>query len=222
MLALPQVLTLDRYLFAAQVVQEFATSIDPRVVYDVGAGDGPMRDPIEAMGLAWRGFDLTPRADCVSSWNLDDPCPVGSRGAGMVLMLEVIEHLRNPGSGLRHIAEVLRPGGLLLITTPNPRWGRSRLHALRTGFLACFTQLDLDLNSHVFPVWPHVLERLLTESGFSVERYATLDGATVWPRGAINLRYPLRLVHAALNKWIEWRDPSACGMSYSLLARRNA
>ena len=220
MLAPPQVLALGRNDFAAQIVRQLEPSLRPRVVYDIGAGNGSMRVPVEAVGLEWRGFDLAPGNELISSWSLDDSCPAGVQGAGMVLLLEVIEHLRNPGAGLRHVAEVLPAGGRLLISTPNPRWSRSRLHAVRTGFLACFTQADLDENSHVFPVWPHILERMLKESGFFVEHYYTLDGATSWPRGTVNLRYPLRVLHAALNKWIERRDPSACGMAYAFLARR--
>ena len=138
----------------------------------------------------------------------------------MVLLLDVIEHLHNPGTALRHIAEVTAGNGYLLVTTPNPRWGRSRIHAFHSGFLACFTQDDLDLNNHLFPVWPHVLVNLLELYGFEIEQYVLLDGPTCWPDFSLSLRYPLQVAHAALNKILEWHDPTACGMSYAVLARR--
>jgi SAM-dependent methyltransferase len=217
-----QNLNLDRFEFAAQSVRQLKRALPSRMICDVGAGDERLRFPIEAEGMEWRGFDLAPMNARIVRWDLDEESPVAAKGAGMVLLLEVIEHLRNPGVALRHLAEILPVGGRLLITTPNPRWSRSRLHALRTGFLACFTQRDLDLNAHVFPVWPHVLVQLLRESGFTVDSYVTLDGATVWPGRPLTLRYPLRFIHAVLNKWIERRDLSACGMSYGMIARRNS
>ncbi len=220
MLGVPEVRSLNRKDLAEEVVAHWAPSLNPRVVYDIGAGDGSTREHVEALGLQWCGFDLHPEKAEISRWDLDDPCPVGSSDCGLVLLLEVIEHLRNPGRALRHVAQVLPAGGLLLISTPNPRWSRSRLDALRTGFLTCFTQQDLDTNSHVFPVWPHVLERLLQESGFSVVKYLCLDGATRWPRRPLTLRYPIRFAYAAASKWLESRDPSACGMAYAILARR--
>jgi len=171
----PVILSLDRYQFAAQSAASLAAQLPAPVVYDIGAGQGQMRAPVEAAGLAWRGFDLVPTSPQIRPWNLDEPCPESQPAAGLVLLLEVIEHLRNPGLGLKHVAATLLPQGRLIVSTPNPNWSRSRLHALRTGFPSCFTQADLDLNGHVFPVWPHILEKMLAEVGLGVEAYSTLD-----------------------------------------------
>src|SRR4029077_11815902 len=133
----------------------------------------------------------------------------------------VIEHLANPDIALDHIAATMTPGATLLITTPNPRWSRSRLWALHSRYPACFTQRDLDLNGHVFPVWPHVLERMLTERGFEIAEYVTLDGATIWPGAPYSLRYPLRCAVAVMMMFLERRDPTACGMSYGVVAKLN-
>ena len=218
----PVILSLDRYQFAAQSAASLAAQLPAPVVYDIGAGQGQMRAPVEAAGLAWRGFDLVPTSPQIRPWNLDEPCPESQPAAGLVLLLEVIEHLRNPGLGLKHVAATLLPQGRLIVSTPNPNWSRSRLHALRTGFPSCFTQADLDLNGHVFPVWPHILEKMLAEVGLGVEAYSTLDGRMQWPGRPLSLRYPLRLAHAAVNKWIERSDPTACGMSYAMIARKLA
>jgi 2-polyprenyl-3-methyl-5-hydroxy-6-metoxy-1,4-benzoquinol methylase len=214
------ILSLTRYEFATRRAPELKVTLPSPVVYDVGAGLGPMQAPVEAAGLAWQGFDLEPASAAVRAWNLDQPCPGAKPAAGLVLLLDVIEHLRNPGLALQHLSDTLLPGGCLLITTPNPRWSRSRLEAVRTGFLSCFTPEDLATNSHVFPVWPHILRQLLAEAGLVIEDYVALDGPTTWPPLSLSLRYPVRVAHAAANKWIEHRDPSACGMSYAVVARK--
>src|SRR5262249_50050963 len=127
-----------------------------------------------------------------------------------------IEHLSNPGLALKHIREALVIGGHLIITTPNPRWSRSRIAALLSGFPNSFTQADLDYNRHIFPVWPHILKHLLNEAGFTVEQYATLDGVTHWPR--LSSRYVISFAHAFACKLIEAVDRTACGMSYGMIA----
>ena len=190
-----QILPVDRYAYARLLAREIQPTLPAPLVYDIGAGTAPLQGPIESLGLTWRGFDLQPAKPAIRAWNLDNPCPE-SGTAGLVLLLDVLEHL------------------------PNPRWSRSRLEAVRTGFLTCFTPEDLETNHHVFPAWPHITERLLLDADLQVERYVSLDGPTGWPAPALSLHYPLRLAHALANRYLERRDPSACGMSYAMLARK--
>jgi methyltransferase family protein len=214
-------LNLSRYEWADQCLQEFLPRAPSPIVNDIGAGDGRMRVACEAAGGHWQGFDLVPQCPEIRSWNLDDPAASGLRSAGVILMLDVLEHLGNPWLGMQHLAQTLLPEGFLVVTTPNPRWSRSRCYSLARGCPICFTQSDLDGNHHVFPVWPHIMERLLLDTGFSIERYITLDGRTGWPRRPYNLRYPLRCAFAALNMAIERLDATACGMSYGIVGRKN-
>jgi 2-polyprenyl-3-methyl-5-hydroxy-6-metoxy-1,4-benzoquinol methylase len=207
-------LPLSRYEYAEQVARRMSGA----TVFDVGAGDGIMRQRIERAGCRWLGFDLLAR-NGVGAWDLHSPCPVVGMSADTVLLLDVIEHLIDPGLALDHITGALLRGGSLLITTPNPRWSRSRLWALRSGYLACFTQSDLDSNGHVFPVWPHVLERMLADRGFEIIEYVTLDGQAKWPKAPYTLRYLYRCAVAAAMMVIERADPTACGMSYGVIAK---
>jgi hypothetical protein len=215
-------LTLDRYQWAEQCVAECHKRAPGPVVSDIGAGDGRMRGPVECLGLTWQGFDLFPQSTEILRWDLDEPAPAGAQPAGVALMMDVLEHLCNPWRALAHVGQHLLPGGLLVLTTPNPRWSRSRFVTLAQGWPACFTASDLELNHHVFTPWQHVVERLLRDTGFRVTRYVTLDGSTGWPGRPYNLRYPLRLAFAGLNALVERRDPTACGMSYGVLAEKEA
>lgn len=49
-----------------------------------------------------------------------EPLPVASGSCALVVMCEVLEHLRvDPGHALAEAARVLRPGGTLFLQTPN-------------------------------------------------------------------------------------------------------
>src|SRR6185437_14222236 len=205
----------SRYMYAANAMRRYGTS--GSVVFDVGAGDGRMQQEANDAGLIWRGFDLDPQEPAIRRWDLSTPSTAEEK-AGIVLMLDVIEHMVNPGLVLGNVAHAMKSDAILILTAPNPRWSRSRVHALLHGYPTCFTESDLDNNGHVFTPWPHVMLKLLADAGFAIEEYVTLDGKTVWPWPPSSLNYPLRLAHAAINKAIEWGDPSACGMSFGMLA----
>lgn len=210
----------SRFEWAEQCVASLLARAPSHRVADIGAGEGKMRAAVERYGASWQGFDLAPAAPGVIQWDLDEPAPARADRPGIVLLLEVVEHLRNPWRAMQNVADLLAPGGYLVLTTPNPRWSRSRMYALAQGVPACFTEDDLRVNHHVFTPWPHILARLLGDVGLTVEDYVTIDGRTQWPAGPWTLRYPIRAALAAANKLVERRDPTACGMTYGIVARR--
>jgi hypothetical protein len=209
----------SRYEWAFNTLECMRPSLPTKTVLDIGAGDGRMKR-IETLGLAWQGFDLNPSAPGIARWDLTDPCPVSNIEPGAAILLDVIEHCLNPGLALRNISNILPVDAYLILTMPNPRWSRSRTHALVYGVPGCFTQSDLDLNHHVFPPWPHIIEKMLRDVGLDIEDYVTLDGKTDWPARPLSLSFPLRCGHALLMFLIETFDRSACGMSYGLVARK--
>ena len=48
-----------------------------------------------------------------------DPLPVGAATADVAAAVEVIEHLENPRAFVRELVRVTRPGGWVVVTTPN-------------------------------------------------------------------------------------------------------
>ncbi len=209
----------DRFDYAARCVSRLGQS--GSLVFDIGAGAGAMRVPIESAGHRYAGFDLVPEAPEVRRWDLEEPLPLNER-ADVVLMLEVIEHLWNPKKCLDHVSAVLREGGHLVLTTPNPRWSRGRFDLLIRHEMSCFTEQDLELNHHVFTSWPHVIGRLLASSGFEVTEYVTLESRLEWPNRPLTPSYPARVVKHLLSRLIEARDPAAKGMGYGVVAVKNS
>jgi hypothetical protein len=216
MRAVDAVYTLSRYDYAGNVLRRHLSA--GGLVFDVGAGDGITRPKVLDAGHRWLGFDLAPAGDLVQPWNLSEACPV-SDVPDAILLLDVIEHLGDCDTALKNISAIARPGALLVVTTPNPRWSRARWMTLLTGYQTCFQVQDLD-NGHVFPVWPHVMEYILEKHGFELIEYATLDGPTRWPSRAALHRLPIALASALACKAVEWIDSSACGMSYGVVARK--
>jgi SAM-dependent methyltransferase len=95
----------------------------PRVVLDVGAGSAPYRSLIarpddeywvlEVEASALRAGDELHRV-------VGDVhhLPFASGSVDLVLLSEVLEHLHDPALALAECARALRPGGLLVLTTP--------------------------------------------------------------------------------------------------------
>jgi len=80
--------------------------------------------------------------------------------ADTVVAGELIEHVSNPGLMLDRIADHLRPGGRLIITTPNP-WYVYHIKAWLRGGLTVNGE-------HVAWFGPTVLRQLLGRHGFDV------------------------------------------------------
>ena len=66
--------------------------------------------------------------------NLDAPLPWPDQSFDAVFSTEGIEHLENHFSFLREMGRILKPGGLLVLTTPNITALRSRVRFFGSGF----------------------------------------------------------------------------------------
>lgn len=85
--------------------------------------------------------------------------------ADTVVAGELIEHVDNPGLMLECIADHLKPGGRVVLSTPNP-WGLPILRRLLSGRLTINEE-------HVAWYGPTVLEQLFERHGFELESIET-------------------------------------------------
>lgn len=113
--------------------------IEPRGrLLDIPAGAGEESARLSVMGFEVVGVDLFPpaRADAGAGWVRADcnaPLPFRTAAFDAVLSREGIEHFENQAGFLRECARVLRPGGRLVLTTPNVMHLGARLSAFLTG-----------------------------------------------------------------------------------------
>lgn len=144
-------------------------------ILDIGAGDGlfagllarhqyrvaavePEREAIAIADARIAAEGLADLVTCVEGSAENLPFPAHSaRGA---LLLDVIEHLRNPVRALAEIRRVVIPGGAVLIATPAWRFGHRN-----------------DPVYHFDEYRPEELERQLEACGLRVAQTARIKGA---------------------------------------------
>lgn len=111
------------YEMVAAAIKDRQLSVD--VLLDVGCGEGNLRpfvaDHCERyVGVDVLRYDGFPADVDFVKTNLDDgriPLPSGS--AGLAIAVETIEHLENPRAFMRELVRVVKPGGWVIVTTPN-------------------------------------------------------------------------------------------------------
>ncbi|HEX4090794.1 MAG TPA: class I SAM-dependent methyltransferase [Trebonia sp.] len=144
----------DRARRHARELREVLRDVgSPALVVDVGCGDGAatslaaqVNPGHRIVGVDWsadalgraRSRGLTVVRAEVEPTGL----PIASGCADVVVMSELIEHLIDPDSALEEARRVLKPGGTLLLSTPNlAAWYNRGLLAL--GVQPLFTEVSL-------------------------------------------------------------------------------
>lgn len=105
-----------------QIVAERSAS---GVLADVGCGTGQLWQRLRSrfsrgIGIDAVQYDGLPADLEFRAADLDaQRLPLGDGETDVTVAVETIEHLENPRAFARELARVTRPGGLVLITTPN-------------------------------------------------------------------------------------------------------
>ena len=96
-------------------------------VVDVGCGTGRLRSFLGDMIESYVGVDAIqyeglPTGIAFMRADLNrDPIPVPDESVDLVISIETIEHLENPRAFVRELVRIAKPGGWLVVTTPNQR-----------------------------------------------------------------------------------------------------
>lgn len=138
----------SRYRFAAQ----FVSGRPGMVVLDVASGAGFGLDILRQAGACPIGVDYDGAA--LQEAHLAQPASRLARGDAMrlplatdsidlVVSFETIEHVRDAQMLVDEVRRVLKPGGSLIVSTPNRAFGPPSLHANNPFHIREFTAAEL-------------------------------------------------------------------------------
>lgn len=144
-------------------------------ILDMGAGEGALAERLFDMGYKITAVDKDAEnfksKNCdFSPINFDNPNEVDdftlkhANQFDVVLGVEVIEHVQDQWKYARQLMAMAKPGGIILITTPNTTSWLSRMIFLFTGRFHQFADSDLSYG-HINPVSPWEIDLIMKEAG---------------------------------------------------------
>jgi 2-polyprenyl-3-methyl-5-hydroxy-6-metoxy-1,4-benzoquinol methylase len=157
-------------------IERALATIDPAGdALDFGSGTGQFTIRLRDSGRfrSVTGADLFPRGDAVPAdigWvqgDLNERLPLADGSFDLIVAAEVIEHLENPRAMCRELFRLLRPGGWLVLSTPNNESWRSIVALVVRGHFVSFGATSYP--AHITPLVRQDLDHVLAEAGF-VER----------------------------------------------------
>lgn len=149
--------------------------------HDPKMGPRLMALGLELTGNLYPGTPVPDAAWSFASFDLEQGFPFDQHTFDVVTAFEVIEHVTStPRALLRESARVLKPGGLLYLTTPNVcAWSKvrrmfSQVHPYDAGAYS----MDFGERHHMCHVYeydPWTLQQIVTSEGFEIVECATAD-----------------------------------------------
>jgi 2-polyprenyl-3-methyl-5-hydroxy-6-metoxy-1,4-benzoquinol methylase len=144
-------------------------------VLDLAAGTGALLarlgdlgfDDLNAVELDVPVFKLAGVMPVAVDLNTDFSDDLG-RTFDLVTAVEIIEHLDSPRHFLGQIWKLLKPGGHLVVTTPNIAHWMGRIWFLLGGELRYFKENDYHHQRHISPINHTHMRLTLREVGFEI------------------------------------------------------
>jgi len=158
--------------------EQILTQLDLKgEILDFGAGTGNLTQRFQALGRFSRitAVDLMLRPDEIDesiqwiSSDLNEAIDIPAQSFDVIVSAEVIEHLENPRAIAREWFRLLRPGGILVFSTPNNESWRSLVTLLLQGHFVYFS--DTCYPAHITALLRKDIDRILSETGFSKPKF---------------------------------------------------
>jgi len=167
----------------------------PGRILEFGAGTGNFarrliaEDVVSEMTCA----DILPRPEDFPAgieWiraDLNNPLAAPDAAFDTIVCIEVIEHLENPRAVFREFQRLLRPGGNLILTTPNQESLRALASLVFGRHFAAF--LGASYPAHITALLEMDFQRICVETGFDKPRFDYTNTGRIpkltrfrWPR----------------------------------------
>ena len=181
--------TLFRRLRARRIARGRA----PGVAIDVGCGRGLLLDELRRRGWKVTGTELSDEAAEYARDTLGIPVMVGEfhrleiapGSVDLVIMWPTFEHMREPNAVLERVHQVLRKGGVAIVSVPNRESWQARFTGPRWH--------HLDVPRHLHHYGESTLRRMLERHGFRVgrvEHFNTEQNPFGWLQSLLNMTSP--------------------------------
>jgi 2-polyprenyl-6-hydroxyphenyl methylase/3-demethylubiquinone-9 3-methyltransferase len=186
----------------------------PARILDIGAAQGNFSLQLAEMGFEVTWNDLRAElADYVrlkhergslrfavgSAFELRFPQPFDA-----VLITEIIEHVAHPDDFLLKVSSLVRPGGYIVMTTPNGGYFRNPL----PRFSDCpdpsvfeSVQFKPDADGHIFLLHTDEIGALAADAGLRIDRLEIFTNSLT--NGHVKLSPLLRVLPRAAVEWVE-------------------
>ena len=170
-------------------------------ILDVPAGHGAFArelldlgyDDIDCLDINAGAFGLVDPRVRFTQHDVADPLPFPDAHFDHVLSIEGIEHFENPWIFVKELCRVLKPGGRLIITTPNTMSVDARLKFLMSGYFPRFRPLMKEPHkvmdqpvddAHISPIYFWQLNLFLMRGGVTIDGITTnaLVKSAKWPK----------------------------------------
>ncbi|MEA2353259.1 MAG: hypothetical protein QOJ14_1673, partial [Thermoleophilaceae bacterium] len=198
---------------AARLLDMVARYAPAGRLLDVGCGHGLLLDEARRRGYEVEGLELSAGAAAyardvlgldVHEHTLEEHRPAD--GYAAIVMADVLEHLDDPVGALRRCRDLLRPGGVLCVVTPDPSSLTARIAGARWWGL---------LPAHTFLVPRLTLRELILGEGMFVSddvSFVRTFSARYWLEGLAQRGGGLAAVIGALRRML----PAGLSLSMSL------
>jgi SAM-dependent methyltransferase len=159
-----------------QKVCDYLATIPTGQMLDVPAGNGHVVNYARKLGFEAVGGDINGELIDFVHCNMEQEFPFPSGHFDVVTCLEGIEHVVQQDSLLTQLVRVTKPGGTIILSTPNINNFYSRIKFLLTGTFGQFephqmrakTDAAVDLG-HIHPISPQFLSYLMHVRGAELQ-----------------------------------------------------
>lgn len=175
-------------------------------VLDIATGNGALAARIQDLQPAWdiEINDLEPQRrlkqfkSYVVDLNGNFEKKFHRGGYDLVLAIEILEHLENPWHFLRNLRKLLRPGGQLIISTPNSDSLLDRIAYVMDGHALYFGERGYENSGgHITAVPDWLLRKIAQQAGFEeVQSFDQVDTAPLETAGVRLRMLLIRLIFA--------------------------
>ena len=186
---------------------------------DVGCGVGALWDAVGGGFDHYLGADVVryegfPPGGTFLEVDLETGrVPVPDASAEVVAAVETIEHLENPRGFVRELTRLARPGGLIVVTTPNQLSLLSTLTLVLKGQFNAFQEAPGLYPAHRTALLEVDLLRIARECGLVDPAIRYTDSGRIpftprpWPRGFRGRAFSDNVLLAATRQEIAARGP---------------